>query len=83
MVASLVVERELLGTAVGGFSSCSSRVQWLRHMGLVAPQHVPSSWTRDQSDVSCIGGWILYHWATKEAPYCPFSDIYHGAFMFK
>ena len=26
-----------------------------------------SSWPRDQTHVSCIGGWILYHWATWEA----------------
>ena len=28
-----------------------------------------SSWPRDQTCVSCIGRWILYHWATKEALY--------------
>ena len=27
-----------------------------------------SSWTRDQTCISCIGRQILYHWATKEAP---------------
>ena len=27
-----------------------------------------SSWTRDQTHISCIGRWILYHWATREAP---------------
>ena len=26
-----------------------------------------SSWHKDQTHVSCIGRWILYHWATKEA----------------
>ena len=26
------------------------------------------SWTKDQTCVSCIGRWILYHWATREAP---------------
>ena len=26
-----------------------------------------SSWTRDQTCVSCIGKQILYHWATREA----------------
>ena len=25
-----------------------------------------SSWPRDQAHVSCIGGQILYHWATRE-----------------
>ena len=34
---------------------------------LVAPWYVGSSWTRDQTCVSCIGRWILYHWAIKEA----------------
>ena len=27
-----------------------------------------SSWTRDQTCVSCIGRRILYHWTTREAP---------------
>ena len=26
------------------------------------------SWPRDQTRVSCIGRWILYHWATRAAP---------------
>ena len=29
--------------------------------------HVGSLWTRDQTCVSCVGRWILYHWATREA----------------
>ena len=36
-------------------------------MGLAAPRHVGSSQSRDQNRVSCIGRWILYHWATREA----------------
>ena len=35
-----------------------------------------SSWTRDSSHisyVSCIGRWILYHWATWEAPFSHIS----------
>ena len=35
-------------------------------MGSVA-RHVGSSWTRDWTRVYCIGGQILYHWATSEA----------------
>ena len=27
----------------------------------VAPQQAGSSWTRDQTSVSCVGGRILYH----------------------
>ena len=26
-----------------------------------------SSWSRDRTCVSCVGWWILYHWATREA----------------
>ena len=37
-------------------------------MGLAALQHVGSSHTRDWTHVSCTGRWILYHWATREAP---------------
>ena len=55
-------------TAVAcGLRSCRS--QTLEHrlnsygswMGLVTPRQVESSWIRDQSCVSCIGRWILYH----------------------
>ena len=42
-------------------------LQELWHRGLVAPRHVGSSWTRDQTHVPCIGRWILHHWATREA----------------
>ena len=35
-------------------------------MGLVAPGRVGSSWTRDQTRISCIGSQILYHGATLE-----------------
>ena len=36
-------------------------------MSLVAPRHVGSSWTRDQTRVSCIGRQTLHLWATREA----------------
>ena len=35
-------------------------------MGLVAPQHVESPQTRDQTHVLCIGRWIPIHCATKK-----------------
>ena len=35
--------------------------------GLVAPWHVGSSQIRDQTCISCIGRWILYHRAAREA----------------
>ena len=37
-------------------------------MGLVAPWHVGSSQTRDQTLVPCIGRQILNHWTTREFP---------------
>ena len=42
--------------------------QKLGHMGLVAPQHVESSYTRDQIHVPCIGRRILIHFTTRELP---------------
>ena len=56
-----------------GSRSCGSHSQQLWHMGLVAPQHVESSWIRDWTRVSCIRRRILYHWATREAPLTPFT----------
>ena len=62
-----------------GISSCDLRAQqlWLEcstaqaqqlwHMGLVAPRHVGSSWTRARTRVPCIGRQILNHCATREA----------------
>ena len=47
--------------------------QKLWHAGLVAPRHVGSSWIRDRTRVSCIGRWILHHWATREALHWDFS----------
>ena len=47
-------------------------LQQLWYMGLVAPQHVGSSWTRARSCVPCIGRRILNHCATREVPHIPF-----------
>ena len=44
-------------------------------MDLVAPQHVGSSQTRDQTLVSCLGKQILYHWATREALGTSLRDV--------
>ena len=75
-VASLVAEH---GLQVYSLSSCGTRAQqlWLmgsraqaqqlRRMGLVAPWHVRSSWTRARTGVPCIGRQILNHCATREA----------------
>ena len=45
-----------------------AQAQQLWHTGSVAPQHMGSSQTRDQTHVSYIGRQILYHGATREAP---------------
>ena len=36
-----------------------------------------SSWPRDPTCVSCIGKQILYHWATREAPFSYFPVFYN------
>ena len=57
------------------FSNCSAWAQQLWCTALVAPQHVGSSWTRDQTRVPCIGRQILNHSATREVPPLYFSAI--------
>ena len=59
------------GARLTGFSCYSTWAQWLQlpgtrahaqqlwHTGLVGPQHVGSSWIRDQTCVSCTGRQIL------------------------
>ena len=44
----------------------SAQAQWLWYTGLVAPWHVRSSQTRDQTHVPCVGRRILNHCATRE-----------------
>ena len=66
-----------------GFSSCGSRAQELWRTGLVAPQHVGSSWTRDWTCVPCIGRWILNHCATREAPHLFNVDLSHKLNLFR
>ena len=61
-VASLVAEATLGPTS---FSSCCW-AQYLWPIGLAAPKHVESCWTRDGTHVPCIGWCILHHWAIKE-----------------
>ena len=65
-MTSLLVEHGLKGASASivaalGLLSTDSIVDahWL----------VRSSQTRDQARVSCIGRRILYHWATREAPF--------------
>ena len=58
IVASLVAEHSLQGV----------RHQQLWQMGLVAPQHVESSPTRDRTCVLCVGRQILNHQTTRKVP---------------
>ena len=64
-VSSLgAVRGHLLFWAIGS-RTCGLQESW--HMGLVASQHAGSSRTRDHTCVSCIGRWILYLRATRDA----------------
>ena len=65
------------GSGHAGISSCSMRAQSTGSVavvqGLVAPRHVGSPWVRDWTRVSCLGRWILYRGATREALYIYFG----------
>ena len=56
------------GSSHVGFSSCSTWAQELWCTGLVALQHVGSSWTRARTCVPCTGRRILNHCTTREVP---------------
>ena len=56
-----------------------AQAQQLWRMGLVALQHVGSSWTRARTRVPCIGRRILNHCATREDPSLP---IFYDCFSF-
>ena len=43
-----------------------AQAQQLWHMGLVALQHVGSSWTRDWTCRPCLDRQILNHWTTRQ-----------------
>ena len=36
-----------------------------------------SSWLRHRTQISCIGRWVLYHWATREASVIIIYNISH------
>ena len=69
-----------MGSRHASFSSCSTwaqqlwlvgsraQAQQLWCTGLVAPWHVGSSWTRDQTRVPYTGRQILNHCASREVP---------------
>ena len=45
-----------------GFSRQERILEWV-----AMPSSRGSLWPRDWTCISCIGRWILYHWATREA----------------
>ena len=46
----------------------SDTTERLTCLGIVAPRYMGSSWIRGWTHISCTGRWILYQWATREAP---------------
>ena len=56
-----------------GFSGCGAQAQQLWYTGLVAPQHVESSPTRDQTRVPCTGRQILSHGAPGKSSHCSYT----------
>ena len=81
-VASLIVEYGLQAHRLQQLQHTGSRAQaqYLWRTGLVAPQHVGSSQTRDRTHVPCIGRRILNHCATREVPTIP---LFFSFFFFK
>ena len=78
VVASLCCRAWALGAQAQQLWLVGSRaqVQQLWCMGLVAPRHVGSSWTRARTRVPCIGRWILNHCTTSEVPRMLLLKIY-------
>ena len=71
----LVVEQGLWGAgSVGAAPGSRAQAHDLRRIRLVAPQHVGSSQIRDQTRVSCLSKWIVYHWAIREAQWLLFDS---------
>ena len=71
-VASLLGEHGLSGSWASGVMAhalISCGTQALEHRSVVVPWHVGSSRIRNQTPVSCVGRWTLYHWATRKAQY--------------
>ena len=57
---------ESTGFRSTGFCTRGTWARSLWHIGLGAPQHVESSWTKDRTPAPCIGRWILSHCTTRE-----------------
>ena len=71
LLAEMASLLQSTGSGVLGLSSCGlwaleRGLQKVQHLGLVAPKHVDSSQTRNQTCDPCVRKWILNHWTTKE-----------------
>ena len=53
---------------VHGLPSHGAQAQRLWRSGTVAPQHVGSQFSGDQTHVPCIARQVLNHWTTREVP---------------
>ena len=76
-----VAEHRLKGAwasvlAAPGPNSCGTR-----HMVLVAPWYVGSSWIMDWTCVSCIGRRIPYLWVTREAHPCLYDSVLPSPYL--
>ena len=66
------------------YSLPESSVHWLFQARIlewaVMPSSRGSSLSKDQTLISCIGRWILYHWINQEAPKSPMlSHTFQGS----
>ena len=68
-------QQGLFFVAMQGFLIAVASLVSKHKRGLVAPQHVETSQTRDQTHVPCIGRWILNHWSTREALWSSFLGL--------
>lgn len=64
-------EQELLSNCNIQSSHCGAQASgmwapWVWHVGLVAPQLLRSSPTRDQTGVACIAKWITNQWTIRK-----------------
>ena len=75
-VAPLIAECGLLGFSTVALGLQSTGSVAVVHRGLAAPQHAGSSRIRDQICVSCIGRWLLYHWANQGSPRLSFFIVF-------
>ena len=79
---AVLCRRLIVVTCLQGTGSWVLRLQQLHRAGsvvmamsLVALWHVGSSQLRDQTCVSCIDKWILYHCTIREAPISLFLSL--------